>query len=46
MIEIDNGTLLVAYAGRFGIDLGVEDLTWFDDLRAEADTWGARIQAI
>lgn len=46
LIEIDNGTLLVAYAGRFGIDSGVEDLTWFNDLRAHAEAWGVRIQGI
>jgi len=46
LIEIDNGTLLVAYGGRFGIDEGVEELVWFERLRDEADRWGARIHAI
>ena len=46
LIEIDNGTLLVAYGGRFGIDAGVDDLSWFELLRDEADRWGARIHAI
>ena len=46
LIEIDNGTLFVAYGGRFGIDGGVEDLSWFERLRDEADSWGGRIHAI
>lgn len=46
LIEIDNGTLLVAFGGRIGIDSGVEDLAWFDRLRDEADRWGRRIQGI
>ena len=46
LIEIDNGTLFVAYGGRFGIDGGVEDLAWFERLRDEADRWGGRIHAI
>ena len=46
LIEIDDGTLLVAFGGRIGIDPGVEDLAWFDRLRDEADRWGQRIQGI
>jgi hypothetical protein len=46
MVEIDNGTLLVAYGGRIGISHGMEDLAWFDRLREQADYWGARIQGI
>ena len=46
LIEIDNGTLLVALGGRVGIDAGVEDLAWFDRLREQADAWGARIHGI
>lgn len=46
MIEIDQGTLVVAIRGHVGIDPGVEDLNWFDVLRARADEWGARIAGI
>lgn len=46
LIEIDNGTLLVAYGGRVGIDRGVDDLVWFDRLREQAAIWGARIHGI
>lgn len=46
MVEIDQGTLVVAIRGHVGIDRGVEDLAWFDVLRARADEWGARIAGI
>jgi hypothetical protein len=46
LIEIDNGTLLVAIGGRVGIDAAVADVAWFDVLREHADAWGTRIHAI
>lgn len=46
LIEIDNGTLLVAIGGRVGVDETVADLAWFDVLREHADAWGARIHGI
>ena len=46
LIEIDNGTLLVAIGGRVGIDAAVADIAWFDVLREHADAWGARIHGI
>lgn len=46
LVEIDCGTLLVAFGGHIGIDPGVQDLAWFDRLREHADRWGARVQGI
>jgi hypothetical protein len=46
LVEVDAGTLVVAIGGHVGIDPGVEDLAWFEFLRARADQWGARIAGI
>ena len=46
VVEIDEGTLLIMVGGHVGISPGVDDLAWFDLLRAQADTWGARIAGI
>jgi UDP-N-acetylmuramate--alanine ligase len=46
LIEIDNGTLLVAIGGRVGVDAVVADVAWFDVLREHADAWGRRIHGI
>lgn len=46
LVEVDQGTLVVAIGGHVGLDPGVEDLAWFDFLRARADQWGARIAGI
>ena len=46
LVEIDQGTLVVAIGGHVGLDPGVEDLAWFEFLRARADQWGERIAGI
>lgn len=46
LVEVDQGTLVVAIGGHVGLDPGVEDLAWFEFLRARADQWGARIAGI
>lgn len=45
-VEIDEGVLVVAIGGHVGISPGVEDLAWFEVLRAQADAWGARIAGV
>lgn len=44
IIEIDHGTLLLAYGGRLGLDDG--DLALLDELRALAGVWGARVAGV
>lgn len=46
IVEIDDGTLMVAMRGRVGVDAGVADLELFDHLRTHADAWRARIDRI
>ena len=45
-LEIDEGVLVVVIGGHVGITPGVEDLAWFEVLRAQADLWGARIAGV
>lgn len=46
IVEISEGTLVIAMRGRIGIDAAVADLALFDHLRARADEWRARVDGV